>query len=210
MTRRPGKKPKRQKATLPTQSQALPARRSLKEILLSTPALCIEILTVGATLYVYWDITDRTLPLVTPQANESSSSVLAFKIENPSTIFDMRDVVLGCQVLKIETGPASEDLPVRFITPNKSANGLVLSETRYFTIVNRNPVSFSCGAETVFQMERAGKPYFPPRIEIEVAIQFKTLWVQRRVSHAGPFVATRVDDKYRWTEGITITAEPTH
>jgi hypothetical protein len=139
---------------------------------------------------------------------ESSSSVLHFKVENPSFIFDMRDVTLACQVLKIEVTGASEDAPVRFVTPTANANGRVLSEKKHFTISYRAPVNFDCGAEQVFQMEKNGAPYWPPRIEIEIVVQFKTGWFQRALAVAGPFVATRAADKYQWIEGTTMRVEP--
>jgi hypothetical protein len=145
--------------------------------------------------------------VVTPQALESPSSVLHFKIDNPSPLFDMKQVVLGCQVLKIDTGPASKEVPVQFITPTETAHGRVLSEKKFFVIPYRGPVSFDCGAESVFQMERSGVAYFPPRIEMEILIQYQTLGIQRQVAKAGPFVAVRNGGKYQWTEGTPIKAE---
>jgi hypothetical protein len=59
-------------------------------------------------------------------------------------------------------------------------------------------------------MERGGVPYYPPRIEIEIVTQFKTLWFQRTLTSAGPFVAIRTGDKYQWTEGATVPVEPLH
>jgi hypothetical protein len=53
-------------------------------------------------------------------------------------------------------------------------------------------------------------PYYPPRIEIEIVTQFKTLWFQRTLTSAGPFVAIRTGDKYQWTEGATVPVEPLH
>jgi len=161
-----------------------------------------------ATVLGLWEAMAKAYPLVTPQATDSSSTVLHFKVENPSFIFDMQDVTLACQVLKIETGPASSDAPVRFITPIKNDNGRVLSEKKHFTIQYRKPVDFDCGAESVFQMERAGAPYYPPRIEIEILTQFRTLGVRRSLASAGPFVAERTGDKYQWTEGATVAVEP--
>lgn len=169
--------------------------------------LFVGFLGLCATALALWE---KTFPSVTPQTMDSTSSVLHFKVENPSSIFDMRDVTLACQVLRIETGPASPDQPVTFTTPIANDNGRVLSERKHFTIANRNPIDFNCGAEAAFKMEKAGLPYYPPRIEIEILIQFKTLWFQRRLSSAGPFVAIWSGDKYRWTEGTTVTVEPVH
>jgi hypothetical protein len=186
----------------------MPVKKSLATILLSSRALVVESLSLGAVLLAYWGTFVQTLPLVTRQQMESSSSVLPFKVENPSFVFDMRDVTLACQVLRIETGPASKEAPVQFIAPIKNDNGRVLSEAKNFTISYGAPINFDCGAEQVFQMERSGVPYYPPRIEIEILIQFKTLWFQRALASAGPFVATRIVDKYQWTEGTTVTVEP--
>jgi hypothetical protein len=102
--------------------------RSPRTDLLSLRGYILGFLGFCATVLALWDAIAKTDPLVTPQAMESSSSVLHFKVENPSFIFDMRDVTLACQVRKIETGPASQDAPVRFITPLRNDNGRVQSE----------------------------------------------------------------------------------
>jgi hypothetical protein len=161
-----------------------------------------------AMLSFYWKSYVQIFTLVTPETMESSSSVLHFKIEDQSFIFDLRDVTLACQVLKIDVDVVSKDAPVRFVTPTAHDNGSALSERQHFIISYGMPIDFECGAESVLQMERGGVPYYPPRIELEILIQFKTLWFQRTLMHAGPFVATRVNDRYQWTQGASIRVQP--
>jgi hypothetical protein len=49
----------------------------------STPGRIVGFLSLVAMLLFYWGSYVQTLPLVTPQTTESSSSVLHFKIEDP-------------------------------------------------------------------------------------------------------------------------------
>jgi hypothetical protein len=147
---------------------------------------------------------------VTPQVRETYSSDLHLSVENPSSIFDMRDVTLACRLLRLETGEASKDLPVTIALPtNTGVEGMVLSEKRNFTIEHGKPVTFDCGGDTIASsMERGGRPYSPPRIEVEVIVRLRTLWFRPRAVSAGPFTAIRSGDKYQWTVGETIKAEP--
>ncbi|UGX92939.1 hypothetical protein G6321_00046175 [Bradyrhizobium barranii subsp. barranii] len=155
-----------------------------------------------------WGTFAKTSPTVTLQGWQSSSSVLQFKIDNPSFIFDMRDVTLACHLLKADVNGATKDSPVQFTLPTQHGEGRRLSERRNFAIYYGHPISFDCGAESVTRMEQAGQPYYPSRIEVEILIQFKTLWFWRKLATAGPFVAVRVGDKYQWTEGETVKVEP--
>src|ERR1700722_10623983 len=100
-----------------------------------------------AMLSFYWKSYVQIFTLVTPETMESSSSVLHFKIEDQSFIFDLRDVTLACQVLKIDVDVVSKDAPVRFVTPTAHDNGSALSERQHFIISYGMPIDFEWGAE---------------------------------------------------------------
>src|SRR6202035_3000953 len=89
------RKAKERKLQLPAQHQPQPATQSLHKRLLSRRAILVEVLSVGAVLLAYWGVYVETQPVILHGSSLSSP----FLIKNPSSLFEMRDVVLTCQLL---------------------------------------------------------------------------------------------------------------
>jgi hypothetical protein len=169
----------------------------------------LQAITYALVFYGVWQAYADTFPRVTPQATESSSSTLHFKVEDPSILFDMRKATISCQLMAIDIGPLGAGETAEIV--QSKIPGRTMTTEQYLTLSHWHPKDFPCGTETLIQVNRIGGSDGLESAEIEIIIDYEILGMKWETTSAGPFTARKGGDgRYNWTEGETVAAEPIH
>jgi hypothetical protein len=132
-------------------------RRCLR-FLASPIGRLLQAIAYAVVFYALWQGYVDTFPRVTPQTLESSLPSLHFKIEDASSLFDMKNAAFACYIIEVKVDGATKDAPVTF-TQQSATEGRAVSTEANVTVTYGHPVDFPCGVEGIFKMEQNGKLY---------------------------------------------------
>jgi hypothetical protein len=160
-----------------------------------------DVLGVLAAVFVFWGVYIDTQPAI----EHGSSASSPFIIKNPSIVFDMKDVVLTCQVIGTKWGGVSVPPGAFFVqTLHAKMDGRIISTQRNVKISHSEPANFPCNVEGIQDADINGTPQVLEEMQVGILVKFRTLGFPRSVPSSVFTWKKLADGHYEWLEGPTI------